>query len=167
MNKEVNFSRFVGIAIVIICIWIVVLALMSAIMKSENNDNLIYVDGGTNTFLSVPKSNIISNYINIEKEIETENGKLEFIVRLPKINIDTNEVNDINNKIYDIYEKTYSTVSESTNAKKIDIDYTYEYLDNDSILEIIIITKTTINNQIEEKQDKIVYDLLNDKAIEE
>lgn len=167
MNKEVNFSRFVGIAVVIICIWIVVLALMSAIMKNENSDNLIYVDDGIDISLDIPKSNIISNHINTEEKVDIENGISEISARLPKINIDTNEVRNINNKINDIYENAYLNVSKATEVKRVEIDYTYEYVDNDSVLEITITTKTIINNKLEEKQDKFIYDLLKDKQIVE
>ena len=89
MNKEVKFSRFVGIAIVIICIWMVVLALLSAIMQNENSDNMIYVDEGAETNLDIPKSNIITNYVDIQKEIETEKNNVDLKVILPKINIIT------------------------------------------------------------------------------
>ena len=64
MNKEINFSRFVGIAIVVICIFVVVLALLSAIMQSENKDNMVYVENGSGYTLSVPKSNLVLEIIN-------------------------------------------------------------------------------------------------------
>lgn len=165
MNKEVKYSRFVGIAIVIICIWIVVLALMSAMIKNENNDNMIYVDEGLNTTLDMPKSNIINNYIDMEKEISTESGDVIFKVRLPKINIDTEVVNSINDKIYAIYQEAYGKILKSSNIKKLDIDYIYDYLENDTIIEVTIITKTSINNKIEKVENKFVYDLKNDKEI--
>lgn len=165
MNKEVKFSRFVGIAIVLICIWIVVLALLSAIMQNENSDNMIYVDEGFGTTLNIAKSNIISNYIDTQKEIETEKNKVDFTVRLPKINIETEESNKINEKIYKMYQEVYADILSDNAIQKIDIDYTYEYLDNGTILEITVITKTTTNQKIEDVENKFVYDLKNDKEI--
>lgn len=165
MNKEVNFSRFLGIAIVVICIWMVTLALMSAMLKNENNDNLIYVDEGLGEDLSIPKSNIISNYIDIEKEITTEQGKVEFKVRLPKINIETDVVSGINDKIYAVYQEAYGQILKNTNIKKIDIDYVYKYLNNDSVIEITVTTKKKTNNTLEEVENKFNYDLKNDKEV--
>lgn len=165
MNKEVKYSRFVGIAIVIICIWIVVLALMSAMTKNENNDNMIYVDEGLDTILDMPKSNIMSNYIDMEKEITTEKGKAMLKVRLPKINIETKVAQTLNDKIYAIYQEAYGEILKSSNIKKLDIDYIYDYLENDTIIEINIITKTSVNNKTEETENKFVYDLKNDKEI--
>lgn len=165
MNKEVKYSRFVGIAIVIICIWIVVLALMSAMTKNENSDNMIYVDEGLDTILDMPKSNIMSNYIDMEKEITTEKGKAMLKVRLPKINIETKVAQTLNDKIYAIYQEAYGEILKSSNIKKLDIDYIYDYLENDTIIEINIITKTSVNNKTEETENKFVYDLKNDKEI--
>lgn len=165
MNKEVKYSRFVGIAIVIICIWIVVLALMSAMTKNENSDNMIYVDEGLDTILDMPKSNIMSNYIDMEKEITTEKGKAMLKVRLPKINIETKVAQILNDKIYAIYQEAYGEILKSSNIKKLDIDYIYDYLENDTIIEINIITKTSVNNKTEETENKFVYDLKNDKEI--
>ena len=138
---------------------------MSAILKNENNDNMIYVDEGSSSKLSVPKSNIISNYIDMEKEIDTENGTVDVKVRLPKINIDTKVVSTINDKIYDIYQEAYGKILKNSNIQKIDIDYMYEYLDNDNIIEITVITKKIINNKIEEKENKFTYDIVNNKEV--
>lgn len=167
MNREVKFSRFVGIAIVIICIWIVVLALMSAILKSENNDNMIYVDDGKEVILDMPKSNIISNCIDIKKEEITVNGVVEVMIKLPKINIDTEAASNINRKIYSIYEDKYSELLKSADIQKIDIDYAYEYLRNDTIIEITVIIKMIKNNKIEEIENKFSYDIINNKEVTE
>jgi len=165
MNKEIKFSRFVGIAIVIICIWVVVLALMSAILKNENNDNMIYVDEGLGINLSIAKSNIISNYIDIDKEIKTEKNNANFNVRLPKINIETEDSKSINDKLYKMYQNVYADILNDNTIQKIDMDYTYEYIDSDNILEITVITKTTKNGKLEEVENKFTYDLVNNKEI--
>jgi len=165
MNKEVNFSRFVGIAIIVICIIIVVLALMSAIIRNENNDNIIYVDDGLGTMLSIPKSNIVTNYVDIQKDIQTENKIIDFNVKLPKINIETETTESINQKIYNIYKNMYLQISKDETIQKIDIDYSYDYLDDDKILEIIITKKLTRNNKAEETDIKYTYDIQNDAEI--
>jgi len=165
MNKEVKFSRFIGITIVIICIWIVVLALMSAMLKNENNDNMIYVDEGSEASLSIPKSNIIANCIDIEKEVAAESKVVDFKVRLPRINIETDVANSINEKIYSIYQKAYEDILKTSNIQKIDIDYTYEYIDNNTIIEITITTKMTANDKTQQIKDIFAYDLSNDKEV--
>jgi len=165
MNKEVKFSRFVGIAIVIIAVWIVVLALMSAILKNENNDNMIYVDEGKGIKLSIPKSNIISNDMDIQKDVEFNENMVELDVRLPKINIDTQMANNINDNIYKLYQEVYSKALNDNNIEKIEMDYTYKYLENDTIVEIVVITKIKVNNKIEQIENKFIYDIMNDKEI--
>lgn len=165
MNKEVNFSRFVGIAIVVICIIVVVLALMSAIVKNENRDNIIYVDDGDGTTLSIPKSNVVSNYLDIQKDIQSENTTLSLSVKLPKVNIKTETIDSINEKIYNIYQNVYLEISKDETIQKIDIDYSYDYLDNDKVLEIVITKKITRNDKVEETDIKYTYDIQNDAEI--
>lgn len=162
MNKEVKFSRFVGIAIVIICILMVVLALLSAIMQNETSDNMIYVDDGSVTMLSIAKSNIISKYVDVEKQIESDNRMVDLKVRLPKINIQTETVNTINDKIYNIYQNIYLEISNDEAIEEVSIDYTYEYLDNDTVLAITVTEKVARNNKVEEIDTKFAYDMKND-----
>ena len=162
MNKEVNFSRFVGIAVVVICIIVVVLALMSAILKNENNDNIIYVDEGEKTTFSIPKSNIVSNYVDIQKDIQTDDKIVDLSVKLPKINIETDTVNSINNKIYMIYQDIYSDILNDTTLQKVEIEYTYDYLNNDTNLEICIVKKLVRADKKEETTIKYTYDIQND-----
>ncbi len=163
MNKEVNFSRFVGIAVVVICIFIVVLALMSAILQNENNDNIVYVDEGTGTTLTIPKSNVVAEYVNIRKEMEIQNKSVNLSVRLPKINIETDTTENINKEIYSIYQNVYSEISNSANIKEVTIDYTYDYLYNDTVLEIAI-TKMVVmdDGKEDETVSKYTYDIQND-----
>ena len=163
MNKEVKFSRFVGIAVVIICVWIVVLALMSAITKNQNNDNMIDVDEGTGITLSVPKSNIISDYIDTQKDVTSEKGKVEVKVRLPKLNMDTSVAKNINERIYSLYQDTYAKILNTNNIQKIDIDYDYEYINHDTVIKITVITKATIDSKTESQENKFFYDLKNDE----
>ena len=165
MNKEINFSRFVGIAIIVICIFVVVLALLSAIMQSENKDNMVYVENGSGYTLSVPKSNLVLEIINIEKEIDANNNKVNLKVRLPKINIETDVVDKINNEIYDIYQNIYDEVLKEESIEKINIDYSYEYEKNDTILEITIKKEVTKDNKTEEQIFKFSYDLVNNVKI--
>lgn len=165
MNKEINFSRFVGIAIVVICIFVVVLALLSAIMQNENKDNMVYVENGSGYTLSVPKSNLVLEIINIEKEIDANNNKVDLKIRLPKINIETEVVDKINNEIYDIYQNIYDEVLKEQSIKKINIDYSYEYVKNDTILEITIKKEVTKYNKTEEQIFKFSYGLVNNEKI--
>lgn len=165
MNKEVKFSRFVGVAFLIICIWIVVLALLSAIMQNENSDNMIYVDEGSKIDLGMPKSNIISNLIDFKKEITTESGVVDVKVRLPKINIETEAASSINEKIYKIYQDVYADILTNNTIQKIYVDYTYEYLDNDAAVEIIVVTNKYKKDTMEQVENKFMYDLDNDKVI--
>lgn len=165
MNKDINFSRFVGIAIIIICIFIVVLALLSAIVQDKNKDNMVYVESGSDYTLSVPKSNLVLENINTENEIDVNNNKVRLKVRLPKINIETEIVDKINNEIYDIYQGIYEEVVKEKSIDKIVIDYSYEYKENDSILEITIKKEIVKDNKTEEKIFKFSYDLKNDLRI--
>jgi len=167
MNKEVNFSRFVGIAIVIICMIIAVLSLMSAIMQRENANNVIYVEDTESTVFNIPKSNVVSEYVNIEKDISSEEHVLHIKVRLPKVNIETEQVEKMNNDIYNEYQGLYNYAMSIENNENIEMDYTYDYLDNDSILKITITRNSTIDEKEENTVTKFSYDILNDSYIVE
>lgn len=162
MNKEVNFSRFVGLSIVLICVIIVVLALMSAIMQNENATNVIYVEDISGTKFSIPKSNIVTEYINTEKSITSEKNTLQVKVRLPKININTESVESLNVEIYKIYQDMYNYASSIQNDETIEIDYTYRYLNKDTILEITIVKKSIVLGKEEKESIKYLYDVVSD-----
>ena len=167
MNKEVKFSRFVGIAIIIICIIIAVLSLMSAIWQNENANNIIYLEDDSGTALSIPKSNVVTEYVNTEKNISSEKYVLYIDVRLPKVNIETETTEKLNNDIYSKYQELYNNVTSIENNESIEIDYTYDYLDNDTILEIVITKKTTITGENNTEVTKYIYDIVNDSYIAE
>ena len=162
MNKEVNFSRFVGLSIVLICVIIVVLALMSAIMQNENATNVIYVEDISGTKFSIPKSNIVTEYINTEKSITSEKNTLQVKVRLPKININTESVESLNVEIYKIYQDMYNYASSIQNDETIEIDYAYRYLNKDTILEITIVKKSIVLGKEKKQSIKYLYDVVND-----
>ena len=167
MNKEVKFSIFVGVAFIIICSTLVILALMSAILKSENINNIVDVDEGSKQELSVPKSNLVSEHVNTENEISSGEYTLKFKIRLPKVNLETSQIEKMNNEMYNIYQDLFEYAANITNNEKIEIDYTYNYINNDTKLEILINKKSVVDTQENITAHKYIYDIRNDSYIVE
>ena len=163
MNKQNNFNIFVGIAIISICIVVVLLALMSALVKNENANNVIYIEDSSKTTLDMPKSNVVTEYINLEKTISNDKYNLELKVRLPRININTAEANKLNSEIYSVYSSIYEYASNITSSQKLEISYSYEFTKNDKKLEILITKKKLINDESETVVTKYIYDIVHDK----
>ena len=166
MSKEDKFNVLIGIGIFVICIVIVILALMSAIKATENNDNVIYIDNGNGTFLSVPKSNLITQKVNIKKDLSGPNGTLHIDVKLPCININTDATKAINDQIYQKYQYLYKYATEITEDTSIKLDYSYDYLDKEGILNIVINEKRSneTGNKLL-KEIKYTYNVLNDEIV--
>ena len=167
MNKDRRFSVFVGFGILLICIIIVIMALVSAIKQNENANNIIYIDDGSGTSLGIPKSNVVTEYINTEKIIESNDYTLYVKVRLPKINIETKTIEKMNNDIYTNYQELYNYVTTISSNENMEIYYTYDYLDNDRFLEVLITKKRTVNGKEENTVIKYTYDISNDSYVVE
>lgn len=167
MNKEVNFSRFVGIGILLICVVVVILALGSAIIQNENANNIIYVEDFKVTTLSIAKSNVVTEYVDTEKTITSGKYALYVKVRLPKVNIQTEQIEKMNKEIYNEYQELYNYAMSITNNESIEIDYTYEYLNDDRFLEIVIEKGNTVEGKEEITTAKYKYDIVNDSYVVE
>ncbi len=162
MNKEVKFSIFIGVACIVLCSTLVILALMSAILKDENINNIVGVDEGSNQELSVPKSNLVTEYMNTEKEVSSGLYNLKFKVRLPKVNLETTQIQAMNSEMYRIYQDMFDYASNITDNEKIEIDYTYDYIDNDTKIEIIISKKSITDTKENVTVIKYIYDIEKD-----
>ena len=161
MRNEDKYSIFIGLSFLAICIVIVILAFKSAIMINKNADNVIYIDNGTGTMLTIPKSNLVKEHINIEKDIAGEKGILSIKVKLPMINIETENAKNLNNSMYAIYQELYKYALEIDENESVKVGYTYDYDDKTGILKIIISEQK--NNSVKGFEYK--YDVLNDKII--
>lgn len=162
MNKEANFSRFIGIGIVLICIIISVLAFGMAVIRNQNANNIVYIEDSSETMFDLPKSNVVTESVNTEKNILSDNHTLYFKVRLPKVNIETETVKKLNSEIYAYYQEVYSYAMTISGNEKLEIDYTYAYLNNDTILEIIINKKSILEEKETNSIIKYKYDIVND-----
>ncbi len=167
MNKINKFNIIIGILVIVICIFIAIMAFKAAVLRNQNADNIIYVDSGVGSLLTIPKSNLISQYVNIQKDISGENGVLHIDVKLPKININTDVVDEINEKIYAIYQELYSYAMTIQRDESIDINYTYEYIDKEHKLIINIEENKTANDGTTKTTKTFMYDAQNNKEIKE
>lgn len=138
MNKINKFNVTIGILILVLCLVISFMAYMSAKVTSNNMDNIVYIDTGSGYSLPVPKSNLVTKYIEVEKDITGENGILHISVKLPKINIDTEVVNGINEQIYAKYQELYNYALSIDGNESISYTYDYDYIDREHKLAIVI-----------------------------
>lgn len=162
MNK---FNVTIGILILLLCLAISTMALMSAFSKNESANNIIYVDNGSTYSLNIPKSNLISEQINIKKDIIGEKSVLSIDVRLPKINIQTDVVQNINKEIYTIYQELYNYALSLEKDEKIRVDYTYDYIEDKNQIALIIKETKEIDGKNTVSEKTYIYDFKKDAKI--
>ena len=161
MNEDIKFSRFIGFTTLLMCLIVVILALMAAIAQNENATNIIYVDDGNGVKLDIPKSNVVTEHVNIKKDIKAGEHTLTIDVRVPKINLNKAAAEIINEKIYNEYQELYSYALSITNDEYITLDYSYDYLNDDTILEIIISKKSVVDKKETSQNITYKYDIVN------
>lgn len=167
MNKVNKFNVIVGILIVVICIIISFMAYMAAKTRNQNLDNVIYIDSGNGYNLSVPRSNLVTKYVNVKKDINSENGVLHIDVSLPRVNIDTETIEKINSEIYNKYQEIYNYALSVEGNESILCTYDYDYIDREHKLVIVIKEEKTKLGSSTKTETKYVYDVKNDKLIDE
>lgn len=167
MNKVNKFNVIVGILIVVICIIISFMAYMAAKTRNQNLDNVIYIDSGNGYNLSVPRSNLVTKYVNVKKDINSENGVLHIDVSLPRVNIDTETIEKINSEIYNKYQEIYNYALSVEGNESILCTYDYDYIDREHKLVIVIKEEKTKLGSSTKIETKYVYDVKNDKLIDE
>ena len=167
MNKVNKFNVIVGILIVVICIIISFMAYMAAKTRNQNLDNVIYIDSGNGYNLSVPRSNLVTKYVNVKKDINSENGVLHIDVSLPRVNIDTETIEKINSEIYNKYQEIYNYALSVEGDESILCTYDYDYIDREHKLVIVIKEEKTKLGSSTKIETKYVYDVKNDKLIDE
>lgn len=165
MNKINKFNVTIGILIVVLCIVISFMAFMSAKVMNENLDNVIYIDTGSGYSLSIPKSNLVTKFVEVEKDIVTENGTLHIDVKLPKINIDTDNINKINEEIYDKYQELYNYALLVEGKESIKYTYTYDYIDKEHKLIVVVKEEKTKDENVVKTETKYEYDVKNDRIV--
>lgn len=167
MNKVNKFNVIVGILIVVICIIISFMAYMAAKTRNQNLDNVIYIDSGNGYNLSVPRSNLVTKYVNVKKDINSENGVLHIDVSLPRVNIDTETIEKINSEIYNKYQEIYNYALSVEGNESILCTYDYDYIDREHKLVIVIKEEKTKLGSSTKTETKYVYDVKNNKLIDE
>lgn len=167
MNKVNKFNVIVGILIVVICIIISFMAYMAAKTRNQNLDNVIYIDSGNGYNLSVPRSNLVTKYVNVKKDINSENGVLHIDVSLPRVNIDTETIEKINSEIYNKYQEIYNYALSVEGNESIVCTYDYDYIDREHKLVIVIKEEKTKLGSSTKTETKYVYDVKNNKLIDE
>lgn len=165
MNKINKFNVTIGILILVLCLVISFMAYMSAKVTSNNMDNVVYIDTGSGYSLPVPKSNLVTKYIEVEKDINGENGILHISVKLPKINIDTEVVNGINEQIYAKYQELYNYALSIDGDESISYTYDYDYTDREHKLAIVIKEEKKKDGNITKTETKYEYDVENNEMI--
>lgn len=167
MNKINKFNVTIGILILVLCLVISFMAYMSAKVTSNNMDNVVYIDTGSGYSLPVPKSNLVTKYIEVEKDITGENGILHISVKLPKINIDTEVVNGINEQIYAKYQELYNYALSIDGNESISYTYDYDYIDREHKLAIVIKEEKKKDGNITKTETKYEYDVENNEIVGE
>lgn len=165
MNKINKFNVTIGILILVLCLVISFMAYMSAKVTSNNMDNVVYIDTGSGYSLPVPKSNLVTKYIEVEKDITGENGILHISVKLPKINIDTEVVNGINEQIYAKYQELYNYALSIDGNESISYTYDYDYIDKEHKLAIVIKEEKKKGGNITKTETKYEYDVENNEMV--
>lgn len=165
MNKINKFNVTIGILILVLCLVISFMAYMSAKVTSNNMDNVVYIDTGSGYSLPVPKSNLVTKYIEVEKDITGENGILHISVKLPKINIDTEVVNGINEQIYAKYQELYNYALSIDGNESISYTYDYDYIDREHKLAIVIKEEKKKDGNITKTETRYEYDVENNEMI--
>lgn len=165
MNKINKFNVTIGILILVLCLVISFMAYMSAKVTSNNMDNVVYIDTGSGYSLPVPKSNLVTKYIEVEKDITGENGILHISVKLPKINIDTEVVNGINEQIYAKYQELYNYALSIDGNESISYTYDYDYIDREHKLAIVIKEEKKKDGNITKTETKYEYDVENNEMV--
>lgn len=167
MNKVNKFNVIVGILIIVICIIISFMAYMAAKTRNQNLDNVIYIDSGNGYNLSVPRSNLVTKYVNVKKDINAEKGVLHINLSLPRVNIDTETIEKINSEIYNKYQEIYNYALSVEGDESILCTYDYDYIDREHKLVIVIKEEKTKLGSSTKIETKYVYDVKNDKLIDE
>lgn len=167
MNKINKFNVTIGILILVLCLVISFMAYMSAKVTSNNMDNVVYIDTGSGYSLPVPKSNLVTKYIEVEKDITGENGILHISVKLPKINIDTEVVNGINEQIYAKYQELYNYALSIDGNESILYTYDYDYIDREHKLAIVIKEEKKKDGNITKTEIRYEYDVENNEIVGE
>lgn len=165
MNKINKFNVTIGILILVLCLVISFMAYMSAKVTSNNMDNVVYIDTGSGYSLPVPKSNLVTKYIEVEKDITGENGILHISVKLPRINIDTEVVNGINEQIYAKYQELYNYALSIDGNESISYTYDYDYIDREHKLAIVIKEEKKKDGNITKTETKYEYDVENNEMV--
>lgn len=165
MNKINKFNVTIGILILVLCLVISFMTYMSAKVTSNNMDNVLYIDTGSGYSLPVPKSNLVTKYIEVEKDITGENGILHISVKLPKINIDTEVVNGINEQIYAKYQELYNYALSIDGNESISYTYDYDYIDREHKLAIVIKEEKKKDGNITKTETRYEYDVENNEMV--
>lgn len=165
MNKINKFNVTIGILILVLCLVISFMAYVSAKVTSNNIDNIVYIDTGSGYSLPVPKSNLVTKYIEVEKDITGENGILHISVKLPKINIDTEVVNGINEQIYAKYQELYNYALSIDGNECISYAYDYDYIDKEHKLVVVIKEEKKKDGNITKTETRYEYDVENNEMI--